>query len=314
MILVVSYPEEDHTVAVLARLAAAGREVALMDLGDFPASGMAVSYNGAERPTALVDSSAGRVDLERCRAGWWRRVRPYEADPAIIAPHERAFAVSETHQAVSGLLASLRCTWVNPPGLDEVAHYKPLQLTTARECGLTVPETLITNDPDAARAFITRVGLGRTVFKAFLASHDAWRETRLVRAEDLDLLDTVRFAPVIFQEYVPGVDLRVTIVGERLFAAEIDASATRYPFDMRMSLGEATVRPTVLPGSVERGLLALTARLGLRYGAADLRRDASGGHHFLEVNPAGQWLFAEERAGLPITDAVAGLLASLDTS
>jgi hypothetical protein len=30
------------------------------------------------------------------------------------------------------------------------------------------------------------------------------------------------------------------------------------------------------------------------------------------VNPAGQWLFAEDRTGLPITEAVADLLTTLD--
>lgn len=30
---------------------------------------------------------------------------------------------------------------------------------------------------------------------------------------------------------------------------------------------------------------------------------------FLEVNPSGQWLFVERRTGLPITEALAALLA-----
>jgi hypothetical protein len=39
---------------------------------------------------------------------------------------------------------------------------------------------------------------------------DVWRETRLVTPDDLDRLDTVRLAPVIFQEYVEGVDLPIS--------------------------------------------------------------------------------------------------------
>jgi hypothetical protein len=121
----------------------------------------------------------------------------------------------------------------------------------------------------------------------------------------------VRLAPVIFQEYVEGVDLRVTVVGDRVFAAEIDARHTSYPCDMRMVVGEASIRAVRLPEAVEAGLLALMRRLGLVYGACDLRRRAGGEHVFLEVNPAGQWLFVEQRTGLPIADALAAELAAL---
>jgi glutathione synthase/RimK-type ligase-like ATP-grasp enzyme len=152
------------------------------------------------------------------------------------------------------------------------------------------------------------------VCKAFLASADAWRATRLVEEADLARIDAVALAPVVFQQYVPGVDLRVTVVAEQVFTVEIDARSTRYPVDMRMVLGESEVRPVELPHDVQDRLLALMARLGLRYGAIDLRRDAAGRHHFLEVNPAGQWLFAEDRSGLAITDAVAALLVELDGS
>ena len=59
-----------------------------------------------------------------------------------------------------------------------------------------------------------------------------------------------------------------------------------------------------------RGLSRLMARLGLLYGAADLRETSDGRVFFLEINPAGQWLFIEERTHQPITAAVAQLLAT----
>ena len=149
------------------------------------------------------------------------------------------------------------------------------------------------------------------MFKPFLAATQSWRETRIIGPEDLERLDLVRFAPVIFQHYIDGVDLRVTVVGEQVFAAEIDARGTAYPFDMRMVIGEAQVRPVELPRSVQDALLALQRRLGLDYGAIDLRRTDAGEFFFLEVNPAGQWLFVEQRTGLPIGKAMSDLLMRL---
>ncbi|HEX7041337.1 MAG TPA: hypothetical protein VF202_14570 [Trueperaceae bacterium] len=314
MILVISYPEEDHTVEVVRRLEARGRDVAILDLGTLPASGMQLTWSVDERPEFLVGDLPVQRELLEAKVCWWRRVRPFVVEPRMPSPHDRAFAESETSQAVNGMLDSLRSTWVNDRSADAAAHHKPLQWTRALELGFKIPRTLVTNRPDAARMFIASNGGRRTVFKAFLASYEAWRETRLVEKEDLERLESVRLAPVIFQEYIPGVDLRITVVGESIFAAEIDARSASYPVDMRMVIGEADVRPIRLPHSLEQAILLLQRRLGLTYGAIDMRRTSDGEYYFFEVNPAGQWLFVEHRTGLPISDAVAELLAKLDES
>ncbi|MGE4330077.1 MAG: alpha-L-glutamate ligase, partial [Diaphorobacter sp.] len=108
-----------------------------------------------------------------------------------------------------------------------------------------------------------------------------------------------------------GVDLRVTVIGDAIFAAEIDARDSDYPTDMRMVIGQAKIRAVELPASLADRLRALMRRLGLVYGAIDLKQDARGDYYFLEVNPAGQWLFAESRAGLAITQAHADALRQM---
>lgn len=311
MILVVSYPGEDHTAAVVDRLREAGREVVQIDLADYPAgAGVAFEYHG-DGGEWLLGTTDGAVDLKRCQAVWWRRVRPFAVDPVVTGAEDRAFAMSETQQAIGGVLTSLTCPWMNPSSADEAAHRKPLQWSVARSVGLSVPRTLVTSRVDRAREFVRELGCSRTVFKPFLAVHQSWRETRLVGEADLRQLDSVRLAPVIFQEFVPGVDLRVTIVGDTVLAAEIDATETIYPVDMRMVVGDARVRDVTLPTPLGDALLRLMRRLGLVYGAIDLRRRSDGEYRFLEVNPAGQWLFVEQRTGLPITEAVATKLMEL---
>ncbi|MFF4287545.1 MvdC/MvdD family ATP grasp protein [Streptomyces sp. NPDC001739] len=312
MILVISY-DEDHTLDVISRLEAAGREVARFDLADFPAHGV-INFDSSDgnQPDCTLTTPTGHASLAGCRVAWWRRMRPFSVDPTLRTARDQGFAASETSQALHGMFHALNCTWINPPSLDAVAHHKPYQWETARRVGLALPRTLVTNQPERARRFIQDVGVGRTVFKCFLAQAEAWRETRLVRREDLAQLDAVRYAPVIFQEFVPGADLRVTVVGERVFAAEIDASATSYPVDMRTVVNEARVRPVTLPPALTDTLLRFMSRLGLVYGAIDLRRRPDGQYVFFEVNPAGQWLFVEHRAGLPISEELAALLARLD--
>lgn len=57
-------------------------------------------------------------------------------------------------------------------------------------------------------------------------------------------------------------------------------------------------------------LLALMERLGLVYGAIDMRLTPDGRYVFLEINTAGQWLFIEQATGQAISDALAATLAN----
>lgn len=312
MILVVSYPDDEHTALVVDRLRQAGRDVVQIDLADFPVRrSLSCTWSNDGAPRFLIEHDQREVDLADAGAVWWRRVNGFSIDPAIGAGEHQAFAHNETTQAVYGMLDSLTCPWVNPREADAAAHHKPYQWTIARELGLKLPQTLVTSRADNARAFIENLRPKRVVFKAFLASINEWRETRVIEDEDLKRLDLVRYAPVIFQEYVPGVDLRITVIGEKIFAAEIDVRNTSYEFDMRMVVGEGSVRAVKLPRGIETKLLALQRRLNLVYGAIDMRRNDRGEYVFLEVNPAGQWLFVEQRTGLAIAEAMAEHLGML---
>ncbi len=313
MILAIAYEGEEHTAGVLEALRAQGREVVQMDMGDFPANnGVSLSWSGDVDASYRVHTRAGEVDLTQVNVGWWRRVRPFVIDPAIRRPMDAAFVQSETSQAVNGMLDALDCPWVNPREADASAHHKPYQWAVAQRLGLRVPRTMVTSDPGEAKRFIEEIGVGKVVFKAFLASIEDWRETRLVEAADVERLELVRYAPVIFQEYIAGVDLRITVVGDEVFTGEIDAQKTSYPVDMRMVVGEAKVQAIELPEKLRAKLLALQKRLQLVYGAIDMRRTPEGEYYFLEVNPAGQWHFVEHRTGLQITKAMADLLARYD--
>jgi glutathione synthase/RimK-type ligase-like ATP-grasp enzyme len=53
--------------------------------------------------------------------------------------------------------------------------------------------------------------------------------------------------------------------------------------------------------------------MGLVYGAIDLRLTPDGEYVFLEINPAGQFLYIEGATGLPIAAEMARTLATRDT-
>lgn len=311
MILVISHPGDDHARGVVERCGDNGQRVVVFDLARYPLDMPLTQHFGADAsPRTLVTLDGRQLDLGEVRTVWWRRPQPFALADGLDAD-VGSFAYSECGEAMSGMLHTLDAAWVNPPVLDEVAHHKPYQLAVARDAGLAVPRTLITNDPDAARAFVDEVGLGRVVYKTFLATVEHWRETRLLRDAELADLDSLRLAPTIFQERVDATgDVRVTVVGDEVFATHITTAPGTYELDYRMDLRSARFAATDLPGATLSAIRTLMDRLGLVYGAIDLLRQADGNHVFLEINPAGEWLFAEARTGQDITGAVASLLGS----
>ncbi len=311
MILVVSHRADEHARVVLAALRRRGTPSRLLDVSRFPTELSVTIGAGGERDGPILAPRRGRpLRLDQVRAVWWRRPQPFVLHDELRGQKRRIFAWREAREAFAGMWQSLDARWVNDPVREEAATHKPWQLALAGRLGLHVPRTCITSDPARARAFVEGLRPGRAIFKSLQATRADWRTTRLVRAKELGRLDVVRYAPVIFQEYVEaGVDVRVTAVGRRLFAAAIHVSDTDYPADFRVGYDRARVEPFRLPGELAARLRRLLSALGLAYAAIDLRRDADGEYHFLEVNPSGQWLFVEERTGQPITEAVARLLA-----
>ena len=104
-------------------------------------------------------------------------------------------------------------------------------------------------------------------------------------------------------------DLRVTIIGDEIFAATVDLRDLEYDVDVRMNLNAKHVAHD-LPDDIADKLRGLMRRLGLVYGAIDLRLTGDGRYVFLEINPAGQFLYVEEQTGQPLAAALAARLAA----
>jgi len=119
--------------------------------------------------------------------------------------------------------------------------------------------------------------------------------------------DSIRACPIILQREIrKKYDVRVTVVGETVFAATIDSqSDSATEVDWRK-----TSQPTLahaiyhLPPEIAAICVSLTRKLGLRYGAIDLILDCDDQLWFLEINPNGQWGWIETRTGHPIAAAI----------
>jgi hypothetical protein len=128
----------------------------------------------------------------------------------------------------------------------------------------------------------------------------------MIGEAEYGLLDRVAVAPVIFQEFVPAeVDLRVTVIGERLIAAAIHSQELPYPLDFRLFLDRdpgVRMEPTELPAEVEQGLLLLLLKSAGRPACSP------------RGEPFGTMRFVEDMTGQPITSAMARMLTDLDAA
>jgi glutathione synthase/RimK-type ligase-like ATP-grasp enzyme len=129
-----------------------------------------------------------------------------------------------------------------------------------------------------------------------------------LRKADLEHLSQVRLAPHLFQRCIEkSCDLRVTIVGAKIFAIRIDSQAGRGKLDWRHDYSVEMV-PCELPENLQVQCLDLMKRFGLNYGALDFILSATGEYVFLEINCAGQYLWIEQKTDLKISREVANLL------
>jgi glutathione synthase/RimK-type ligase-like ATP-grasp enzyme len=310
-VLIVSSLADPHAQAVSAALVERGVAVEVLDLADYPGKlTLTLGFGGGRRRFQLRRPGEGELDLESVRAVWWRRPGAFGLPEALRDPAHRRLALSEATTAFHGLFEAMDALWVNPPARDASASHKPYQLARAQSLGLEIPQTVMTSDPDEARDF-WRACEGDVIYKQFIALPGAWSETRRLGEAETKVADAaIRLAPVIFQRHVAAVaDLRVTIVGDELFAAAVDVRDLAYDVDVRMNVDARHIAHD-LPDDISQRLRALMRRLGLVYGAIDLRLTEEGRYVFLEINPAGQFLYVEEQTGQPITAALAARLAA----
>lgn len=311
MIIIISEPADVHAQAVVRELETLGaKDVRILNFNDFPTRmSIAMKIANENDSEFLINFPDGRrVPMEEVVSIWWRRPQPFRL-PEKMTPAARQFAMTEAATAFQGMWQSTSTLWVNDILKDAAASHKPWQLQLAKQLGLRVPDTVMTNDPAEAKQFWQKYP-GSVVYKCFVETYHSWRETRILKREEERLAESIKLAPVIFQEYIPAaVDLRITAIGPNLLAAEAHSQDGEYKIDVRLN-NNITYLPHTLPPDIERKLLKLMRRMGLEYGAIDMRLTPDGEYVFLEVNPAGQFLFVEYAAGIPISKVFAAHLAT----
>jgi ATP-grasp ribosomal peptide maturase len=316
-VLVLTERTDTTADLVVRELNDRGAAVFRCDIAEFPTT-LSLSARldpGDARWRGRLRTAHRAVALEDITGVYFRRPTPFRLPEAMTAG-ERRFAAVEAKMGLGGVLMSLPCRWVNHPSRIADAEYKPLQLVAAARAGLRVPATVVTNDPSSARDFAIRVS-GRVVYKT-LASPAVpdGDHLRLIytTAVDRDRLDDERIgltAHLFQRRLAKRRDVRVTVVGEQVFAVDIEVRGSpRAMLDWRADYAAHRYEVTELPPETAKRLVEMLRGLGLRFAAIDLIVDGEDqiggdGYVLVDVNPNGQWGWLQEATGLPIAAAIA---------
>lgn len=202
----------------------------------------------------------------------------------------------------------------DPSAANDLIYSKAHQLHVASQCGLRTPDSLQSSSKQAIRAFVDAhpQAVIKNLHSSGFLRGEMFRNvgaTTRVNAAHLDeyLSGAAASFPMIVQEEVKDkVDIRVTCVGDEVFAVSISSKQASTPLDVRLLKHENMQYESIsLPEDVVQGILTMNTTLGLRYAAVDLAYvPDTDTYYFLETNPYGQYMFIEDATGLPITKAM----------
>lgn len=307
MILLVGIASEPPLELVADELGAAGEPFVLLHQRRWRECDIAVEVrDGTVAGRLRIGALA--VPLEDVRAVYTRQVDDQALpDVSSLPPggSPDALRCRAFHETLSRWMELTPARVINRTASQASNGSKPYQAQIIRRHGLEVPETLVTNDPDAVRSF--RSEHGRLIYKSISGVRSIVRE---LTDDDLGRIDSIRWCPVQFQAHVAGFDVRVHCVGGDVFASRIVSDATDYRYAIDQAGEAAEVAACEIDDETAERCLALTEALGLELSGIDLRITPEGRTFCFEVNPSPGFSYYELNTGQPIAHAIARHLAA----
>ena len=233
-----------------------------LDTDRFP-SEVQASFD-PQRGLAISDGNRC-ISHREIKSVWYRRnVVPNLPEDLDLG--SRDFCEREARMYLEGALAALPTQrWLSSPQAIWLAERKPYQLAIAAQLGFTLPRTIVTNDEAAVKGFALQNQLvAKAVSSGYIEGTDGNQAifTSALVPGDLEDLSGLALAPVIFQEnVVKSSDIRVTVIGNDVFAAEIlSQSRESSNVDWRATDDpDLEHRPHVLPSTLVRQCLSLVS-------------------------------------------------------
>jgi hypothetical protein len=245
---------------------------------------------------------------------WYRRPERLLSSQIPDTPEGKC-VLDEWSEGLEGFFAHIpRYRWMNFPAANALASRKLEQLTVAKYLGFTIPDTLVTQDSEALRAFFYKHDgevivkpIGRACVERSDSEVDSIIFTNRVREFDLENLEDLARCPTLFQQSVRKLsDVRITLVDGEIHTFELTAKDLdgKQRCDIRRNnMSDVVYREICPPQDIVACLHRLMKHYGLRFAAIDMAVADDGEWYFFEVNPNGQWAWLDLCAGATIYES-----------
>jgi ribosomal protein S6--L-glutamate ligase len=284
-VCVVGEPAGWHVGRLAAALTARGHEAAVVRWSEFSAevAGGAPGFG----PAAVA-----RADVVVVRGM-----------PGTSPPQDRLEEVVFRMDLLARLAAG-GTPVVNAPRALEIAIDKYLSLDMLCAAGLPVPRTVVLQNPDEIAPALERLG-GEGVLKPLFGSRGRGIERVSLAAGAASVAAGSESSRVFYlQEFIrnAGFDIRILVVGDRLFAMRRIAAAGEWRTNVSLGGRPEPFEPPAAWCDLAR---RAAATVGAEVAGVDLLPATDGRVLVLEVNAVPGWQGLEAASGQDVTGAVA---------
>lgn len=281
-----------------------------------------VSLNFSSGRYVLFDKLLSKeIDLNKVRSVYYRRpeIKSFTHEDNLTNS-EILYVKGEILYTLEGIYKVLnKCNWVSPLYSIRQAENKVYQLLIAKEIGFNIPNSLITSSfVSAQNFFIENLNdcIVKPIKNGLVEESEKVKVVYTSSVSDIEgKAEQISFCPTFFQNKIhKKYDVRVTVVGNRLFPVSIDSQNNDLTIiDWRKGNMILPHKLITLPIDIEEKCFDIVNKLGLKFGAIDLIQDENDNYIFLEINPNGQWAWIENRLGCDISGSIVNLLCNVDT-
>ncbi len=230
------------------------------------------------------------VETSNIKSVWFRQPVFLRNTPGRTIDINEQLSLSQWNAFLRGLMVFDKAYWMNWPQATYAAESKPYQLMTAKKMGFSVPQTIISNALGFDRLPSTNFII-KSMDTVLLKENDDCYFTYTSKANPEDFsLDKTRQAPITFQEYIENkLDIRVTVVGSKVYAVAIKSNGNAISDDWRtLKKDDLEYVDIELPVRIKKLCIDYVKFLGLNYGAIDFIKTKDE-YIFIEINPTGEW-------------------------
>lgn len=315
MLLILTNREDLTADYLIIRLQERGIPYYRFNVDEFPCNSEIVrAYSSIEQHGKIKGVLKG-LDLEKVSVVWYRR--SLLPPPIDAFGQENVFFVQhESRHFLEGAFLSLNVPWVNPLGAVHTSERKLLQLRVAVECGLTIPETIISNCQKDLKEFVEKHQdvICKPIYSGLQLTRNGGYSiyTHKFNAENLEDKEAIQNCPTLLQRCIQKkTDIRLTFFGEKNFAVSINDFKGESPLDWRRPEFKLSYKVITLPNQLINACSKMLKTLGLVYGAFDFVQDEDNNLFFLEVNPAGEWAWLDRVTSFNLRDELINLFVIL---